>query len=75
MTYLSRAYKERTGGNLLNYIMTCRVKKAEELLVSTRDSIPVIAEKTGFTNAASFSRVFKKMIGITPGRFREINQP
>lgn len=73
MTYLSRAYKEQTGGNLLNYIMTCRVEKAKVLLLKTEEPVTVIAEKTGFTNAASFNRAFKKITGITPGKFREIN--
>lgn len=74
MTYLSRVYKEQTGENLLNYIMGFRVKKAEELLLMTDDSITVIAEQVGFTNAASFNRAFKKNTGITPGKYREINQ-
>lgn len=73
MTYLSRAYKEQTGGNLLNYIMAYRVEKAKALLLKTQEPITAIAEKTGFTNAASFNRAFKKITGITPGKFREIN--
>lgn len=73
-SYLSRAFKEHTGETLLNYIMVCRMEHAKYYLQQSDESISAIGEMTGFTNAVTFNRVFKKFQGITPGKYREINR-
>lgn len=69
-SYVSRVFKQTTGTNLSDYITVCRINKAKELLVSTNDSVRVIAQKVGFDTSQYLSMVFRKETGLTPGEFR-----
>lgn len=72
--YLSRAFKEQTGEGLLEYIQNVRINMAKKLLINTDFTNERISTETGFTNSNSFQRVFKKVVGITPGNYRKINR-
>lgn len=73
-SYLSRFFKDETGENLLRYINQYRVEQVKKLLTDTEETITVIAGRTGFINAASLIRTFKKYEGITPGQYKAIHQ-
>lgn len=73
-SYLSRFFKEETGENLLSYINRYRIEQVKYLLTATEETITIIAGKTGFINAASLTRTFKKYEGITPGQYKAIHQ-
>jgi two-component system, response regulator YesN len=67
--YLSKAFKKKTGRGLLEYIHQVRIEHAKGLLKDKELSVKDIAEKTGYYNAISFIRVFKKFEGVSPGRY------
>jgi AraC-like DNA-binding protein len=69
--YLSGIFKEETGLGLLEYINTLRIEEGKKLL-EERYNITEIAEKTGFHGSGAFIRVFKKMTGVTPRQYRNI---
>ncbi|MBQ4145015.1 MAG: helix-turn-helix transcriptional regulator, partial [Clostridia bacterium] len=68
-SYISRYFKEQMGMNLLEYINLKRIEYAKELLTQNL-KITDVAEKSGFQNSASFIRVFKKVTGTTPGKYK-----
>ncbi|MCL1988553.1 MAG: AraC family transcriptional regulator [Firmicutes bacterium] len=68
--YLSWAFKKYVGISLTNYITRTKINFAKELLLSCKDSIKVIADKVGFKDEKYFMKVFKKMEGISPSRYR-----
>lgn len=68
--YLSRLYKQTTGGNLSDYIQQQRMDKARQLLANSRDKIYEISAKVGFDSVNYFIRTFKKQNGMTPQDFR-----
>ncbi len=70
-SYLSRRFKSLTGKNLTEAILELRVKKACELLKNTSLKISEIAPMVGYETAAYFSKVFKKMMNITPREYRD----
>ena len=70
-SYLSRRFKSLTGKNLTEAILELRVKKACELLKNTSLKISEIAPMVGYETAANFSKVFKKMMTITPREYRD----
>lgn len=72
MSYISRNYKEQTGDGLLEYINRVRVEKAKEILSIDSMTVKDAAISVGFTNVKTFTRAFKKYVGITPGKYREI---
>ena len=70
-SYLSRRFKSLTGKNLTEAILELRVKKACELLKNTSLKISEITPMVGYETAANFSKVFKKMMNITPREYRD----
>lgn len=50
-----------------------RVKKVENLLKQTQESVEEITAMTGFANAPHLSRVFKEVYGMPPHRYRKAN--
>ena len=69
--YLSRIFKEETGIGLLEYINIQRVEEGKRLLAGG-NSIVRTAEMTGFHGSNAFIRVFKKITGVTPGQYKEM---
>jgi len=68
--YLSRAFKEDLGENIMEYIMRRRIEEACQLLLRPEMSVSDVAEKVGYPNVHYFNRIFKKIQGTTPGQYR-----
>lgn len=54
-----------------NYIVQVRMEKACELMSSTEWRMVKIARQVGYSDYQYFTKVFKKVIGQTPGEYRE----
>ncbi len=69
-SHVSRTFKLESGIGLLEHINRYRVDQSIPLL---RQGEPVgkVAEQCGFANDASYIRVFKQYIGVTPGVYRD----
>jgi AraC-like DNA-binding protein len=59
-------------GGVLRQVQSRRLKRMEKLLSDPSEarSIAALAQATGFLDKSHFSRVFKKMFGVTPQEFR-----
>jgi len=68
--YFSDLLKSETGKNTQEHIHYYLLEKAKTLLVNTNNTIDEIAYELGFQYPQSFSKLFKKKIGITPTIFR-----
>ncbi len=69
-TSLAGKFREAMGDTPLNYLRTLRMQKAMQLLASTDAGLEQVATQLGYTDAFSFSKVFKKVVGIAPREFR-----
>ena len=70
-SYLSTLFKKETGQTLTEYINRRRIKHAKHLLETTRLQIQTIAQHCGIVDVQYFSRVFKRIAGMTPKEYRE----
>ena len=68
--YLSHQFKEVTGFTITNYIQMTRIRNAQQKLLGTEKKITDIAEECGFNSFSQFNRVFNKVCGISPSKFR-----
>ncbi|SRR6266480_1112304 len=68
--HLSEKFKEVTGVNFVEYIARIRFKNACELLRNPNQRISEIAFAVGFQSLSQFNRVFKKLAGKSPSRYR-----
>lgn len=69
--YLSALMKRNTGKNFTEYVTHIRIKRAKAMLRETNDKIYSIALRTGFSDQYYFSRIFKRITGVTPGDWRK----
>ncbi len=70
-SYLSKIFKNEMNCNLSTYINNIRVEKSKQLLLDYSVSLVDIANMVGFDDQSYFTKVFKKTVGISPGKFRE----
>lgn len=70
---LSKAFKQVTGINFIDYVTQIRIEKAKELLVNTNKKIYDVSEEVGYRHNY-FNRIFKKQVGMPPGVFRQMYQ-
>lgn len=73
-SYLSTFFKENVGDTFLNYLTRLRIDRAKELIRSTNLPMGEIATRVGYASGNTFTRIFKKMEGITPTQYRESGQ-
>ncbi len=68
--YLSKCFKEITGGTLLHYHNQVRCEKACELLRETELPVEVISDRVGFATASHFARVFRTFYRCSPTEYK-----
>jgi AraC-like DNA-binding protein len=69
--YLSGIFQQQTGLNLLEYISALRIEESKKLL-GQGYSIIKTAELAGFRGSSTFIRIFRKITGITPGQYKQL---
>jgi len=69
---LSQIFKQQTHYSPKSYLSNMRIRTACRLLDFTDKSVKAVAMETGFIDPYYFSRVFKKVMGISPDKYRRI---
>lgn len=65
-----RMYKRATGRTPMAAVRAMRLHRARQLLVSTRLPLKEVAAQSGLGNAYAMDGLFRRCLGIPPGRFR-----
>ena len=68
---LLRHFRSHHGITPLAHIQHLRVERAKALLETTHLSFEEIVERCGYSDSASFRKLFKRATAITPGDYRE----
>jgi AraC family transcriptional regulator len=68
--HFAHQFKRATGLPPYQYVITRRVERALQLLREGDLSLAEIAARAGFSDQTVFCRHFKRLVGVTPGRFR-----
>lgn len=71
--HLSREFRKHYDCTIGEYLRKLRVEHASRLLADTEVSLSEIALTCGFADQSHFSATFKRTMGITPARFREMH--
>ncbi|GGB91677.1 MmsAB operon regulatory protein [Marinobacterium zhoushanense] len=67
-----KRYKELTGTTPINHFIQLKIERACHLLDTTSNSINEIAFAVGYEDAYYFSRIFKKIMGVSPSQYRNL---
>lgn len=70
--YLIRAFRKQVGLPPHGYQNQVRIHRARQLLAQGQP-VAIVAQNTGFADQSHLHRVFKKMLGVTPGQYRQGN--
>ncbi|MGW1509694.1 helix-turn-helix domain-containing protein [Streptomyces sp. NPDC002394] len=68
--HLARHFRAATGTTPLRWLLTQRVRRAQELLEATDASVDAIAEATGMGTATTLRRHFNRTVGVPPDTYR-----
>ncbi|MDP3893030.1 helix-turn-helix domain-containing protein, partial [Nocardioides sp.] len=68
--HLGRQFRSVTGQSPIQWLATQRVRRAQELLETTDDTIEAIAAATGLGTATTLRRQFKRIVGVPPDSYR-----
>ena len=70
-SHLSIRFKQESGMNLTEYIHHIKISEAKHLLAHTDKNILIISTYLGYSSQSHFTRMFKKIVGVSPMEYRE----
>lgn len=73
-TYLSYLFSQEMGIGFANYLLKLRIDYAKKLLRESSLKIREVAENSGFNDYHYFSKVFKKMNGVSPAEYQKVQK-
>jgi AraC-like DNA-binding protein/ligand-binding sensor protein len=69
-TYLCKIFKKEVGCNFNEYLNQLRIEKSKQLLMERGNRIVDVMTVVGFEDQSYFTKVFKKVAGVSPKHFR-----
>lgn len=73
--YFSTFFRRKVGITYIQWLHSFRVEKAVELIKANDDPLIDIASASGFGDLRTFERSFKKVMKVTPAKFRMLIRP
>ncbi len=69
-----RTFRQLTGVPPGRFLGALRIEAAKRLLIETDDSILDVCYEVGYSSLGSFSSRFTELVGLSPGRYRQLGQ-
>lgn len=69
--YFSRLFKSEFNQSFIDYITNLRVEAAKDLVMRGEKNIGDICWEVGYRDPNYFTKVFKKIVGLTPSEYKE----
>ena len=69
-SYLSRIFTKETGNSFNDYLNAVRINKAKSLLKYNDLRVADVANAVGFDDQSYFTKVFRRITGVTPVKYR-----
>ena len=74
-SYVCTFFKNETGKTLNQYLTEYRMEKAKQYINTRPDlTIHMVGEAVGYPDPGYFSRIFKKYVGMSPQKYKELSQ-
>lgn len=71
-SYFSKIFKEEMKENFNVYLNRVRIEVSKKLLINDSIDLVDLSNLVGYEDQSYFSKVFKKMTGVSPGKYREM---
>jgi transcriptional regulator GlxA family with amidase domain len=73
-THYSLCFREQTGFSPIDFLIRLRVRHACRLLDTTTLPVAEVAERVGYEDPYYFTRCFRRIMGLSPRRYREMTK-
>ena len=73
-TFLKEGFRRAYGVPIHTYLIQQRLRRAQELICTTRMPIQQIAQAVGYEGMSQFNAAFKREYGMTPGQYRKMSE-
>lgn len=70
-SYFSSLFRQVVGVSFREQLCRIRIEESKQLLLSTDYSLTDIAIAVGFPDQSYYCKVFRRIVGLTPGKFRD----
>ncbi|ASR48073.1 AraC family transcriptional regulator [Paenibacillus kribbensis] len=70
--YASHLFKTEFDMKFVDFLTRLRMNHAQQMLCNTTETVQHIATQVGYANSITFGRVFKRVVGVTPGDYRKL---
>jgi AraC-like DNA-binding protein len=74
VSHFSELFRNQTGQSPMSFFTQLKIRQACRLLDLTEKPVKVVAIETGYNDPYYFSRVFKKVMGVAPEKYRAIKK-
>ncbi len=69
-SYFQHIYREMFGVSCISDVISGKIEKAKEILTETSCTVSQVSAMCGYDNEEHFMRQFKKIVGVTPTKYR-----
>jgi AraC family transcriptional regulator len=67
--HFARQFRLSTGESPMGYVRRVRVERSKSILQGRTSSIAEVATRLGFSDQSHFTRIFGRLVGVSPGNF------
>lgn len=67
--HFARQFRLSTGDSPMAYLRRVRIERSKSILQSRETTIAEVAARLGFSDQSHFTRIFGRLVGVSPGSF------
>jgi AraC-like DNA-binding protein len=72
--HFARQFRLSTGESAMGYLRRMRIERSKSILQTRGSTIAEVAARLGFSDQSHFTRIFGRLVGVSPGSFaRRVN--
>ena len=72
--HFARQFRLSTGESPMEYLRRVRIERSKSILQSRDSTIAEVAARLGFSDQSHFTRIFGRLVGVSPGSFARSEQ-
>jgi AraC family transcriptional regulator len=67
--HFARQFRHSTGESPMGYLRRLRIERSKSILQTRDSTIAEVAARLGFSDQSHFTRIFGRLVGVSPGNF------
>jgi len=67
--HFARQFRLSTGESPMGYLRRLRIERSKRILQTRDSTIAEVAARMGFSDQSHFTRIFGRLVGVSPGNF------